>query len=92
MKGELFNEAVQLACASMGMTGCEVVAITVVDTRSETRLRFNAPTASEQSSIRATVRAPSGKLQYIEIEAIFWVMDREWEVWDCQVDGALRRD
>lgn len=92
MKGEMFNEAVRLAYTSLDLTADEIISITVIEWWSGTRLRFNAMSPCEGGSLRASLRTPSGVVQMLEIEAIFWILEREWEVWDVQVTGALRRD
>jgi hypothetical protein len=92
MKGELINQAIELACASLNWRACELISVRLVDRRQETRLRFNAPTEVEACALAAVVRRPGGRTHALEIEALFWISDGEWEIWDVQEDGGERRD
>lgn len=92
MKGELIDEAVELACASLNWQAWELVAVRVADLRRETRLRFNAPTEVEACALTAVVQRPGGRVHTLEIEALFWISDGEWEIWDVQEAGGGRRD
>lgn len=92
MKGELINQAVELACASLGWAAYEITEVNIHDIRSETCLRFNAPAAVETCLLQAKVTVSPKMIYLIEIDAIFWMSQQEWELSNVQVVGALRRD